>query len=268
VPSEILAQLLGQSEHVQELIKQSAEDLSCLNSCIKRELAYSDPPLRVQSVVDQSEAVTRKLDNACEQLTAVNQALKIEIRNRTMVDYQLAAAEEQEVGSRIAALHDDLTGLPNRVLFADRLEHQIAQAKRHSWILAVMFVDLDNFKTINDTYGHSAGDAILRAVAARLKQSTRSEDTVSRHGGDEFVYLVTQLHNQQDIAIIAAKIRKAIQAPCDVSARDVIVNLCLEASIGIAVFPKDGVTASALIKSSDAAMYAAKENKSGFAFAQ
>jgi diguanylate cyclase (GGDEF)-like protein len=267
VPSEFLTQVLGQSEHVQKSIEQSAEELSCLNIRIQHELENSDPLQKAKTFLDNNQAVTRKLHDACEQLAAVNQALRIEIKNRTMVDYQLAAAVEQEEGSRRATLHDNLTGLPNRVLFTDRLEHGIAQAKRHRWILAVMFVDLDNFKVINDTHGHAAGDAILQAVATRLKHNTRSEDTVSRYGGDEFLYLVTQLHNQQDITIIAAKILKAIQAPCNV-VRDLNVDLCLKASIGIAVFPKDGVTAGALIKSADEAMYGAKENKSGFAFTQ
>src|SRR6202522_1144437 len=133
------------------------------------------------SALDKNEAITRKLQDASERLTAVNQALQVEIRDRTMVDHQLAAAVEQEEGSRNAALHDSLTGLPNRVLFNDRLEHGIAQAKRHRWILAVMFVDLDNFKSINDTYGHQAGDAVLQTVSKRLAHNTRNEDTVSRH---------------------------------------------------------------------------------------
>src|SRR6202142_525439 len=168
------------------LIEQSAEELSSVNAGIKHELANSDPLPGGKSALDKNEAVIRQLQGASEKLTAVNQALQIEIRDRTMVDHQLAAAVEQEEGSRSAALHDKLTALPNRVLFKDRLEHGIAQAKRHRWILAVMFVDLDNFKSINDTYGHQAGDAVLQAVATRLKQSTRREDTVSRYGGDEF----------------------------------------------------------------------------------
>jgi diguanylate cyclase (GGDEF)-like protein len=165
-------------------------------------------------------------------------------------------------------LHDQLTGLPNRMLFRDRLEHGIAQAKRHRWNLAVMFVDLDNFKSINDTYGHQAGDAVLQTVARRLAHTTRNDDTVSRYGGDEFLYLLTPLQEQKDIAIIAAKIHKSIQAPCEVRVGEVIVNLSLDASIGISVFPRDGATAAALITCADEAMYGAKENKSGIAFAQ
>jgi len=268
VSGKFLTQALGLSEHVRELIKQSVEELSSANTAIKHELANSEPLPGVKSALDKNEAVTRILHDASERLVAVNQALQISIRDRTMVDHQLAAAVEQEEGSRNAALHDHLTGLPNRMLFKDRLEHGIAQAKRHRWVLAVMFVDLDNFKSINDTYGHDAGDAVLHTVATRLAHNTRNDDTVSRYGGDEFLYLLTPLHEKKDIAMIAAKILKAIQAPCDVRVGDVIVNLCLEASIGISVFPKDGASAAALIQRADSAMYGAKENKSGFAFAQ
>jgi diguanylate cyclase (GGDEF)-like protein len=265
VPGKFLTQVLGQSEHTQELIKQCAEELSSANTAIKQEFANSDPLPGVKSALDKNEAVTKKLQDASESLQAVNQALQVELRDRTLVDHQLAAAVEQEQGSRHAALHDPLTGLPNRMLFGDRLEHGIAHAKRHGWILAVMFVDLDNFKGINDTYGHEAGDAVLQTVATRLAHNTRSDDTVSRYGGDEFLCLLTPLHEREDIAIIAAKILKAIQAPCDVRVGDVIVNLCIDASIGISVFPKDGASAAALIASADRAMYRAKENKSRIA---
>jgi len=268
VSGTFLTQVLGQSEHIHVLIEQSAEELSSVNTGIKHALANSDPLPGVKSALDKNEAVIRQLQDASERLRVVNQALQIEIRDRTMVDHQLAAAREQEEGSRSAALHDKLTALPNRVLFTDRLEHGIAQAKRHRWILAVMFVDLDKFKSINDTYGHQAGDAVLQTVAMRLKHNTRNDDTISRFGGDEFLCVLTHLHEQSEIAMIAAKILKAIQAPCDVRVNDAIVNPCLEASIGISVFPKDGASAAALIKRADEAMYGAKENKSGFAFAQ
>jgi diguanylate cyclase (GGDEF)-like protein len=268
VPGKFLTRVLGQTEHVHELIDQSAEELSSVNAGIEHELANNDPPPVLKSTLDKNQAVASKLHDASEGLTEVNQALQIAIRDRTMVDHQLAAAVEQEEGSRNAALHDNLTGLPNRTLFKDRLEHGIAQAQRHRWILAVMFVDLNDFKSINDTYGHQAGDAVLRIVATRLAHNARKDDTVSRYGGDEFLCLLTPLHEQKDIATIAAKILKAIQAPCEVRVGDVIVNLRLDASIGISEFPKDGDSAAALIKSADEAMYGAKENKSGFAFAQ
>src|ERR1700687_5715356 len=228
VPGNSLTQVVAQSEHILELIKESAEALSSVSTDIKHELANGDPLPRVKLALDKTEIATGKLQEASERLTAVNQALQNEIRGRNMVEHQFAAAVEQEEGSRNAALHDALTGLPNRVLFKDRLEHGIAQAKRHRWILAVMFVDLDKFKNINDTYGHLAGDAVLQTIAERLKHNTRDEDTVSRYGGDEFLYLLTQIREQNDITRIAVKILKAIQAPCDVSVGDVIVNPCLE----------------------------------------
>jgi diguanylate cyclase (GGDEF)-like protein len=267
VTGKFLTDVLGQSEHISALIKQSAEELISVSSDIVHELDTSDPTPGVRAAVERTGAVTRKLQDVSGRLTAVNQALQIQIRDRIMVDHQLAAAVEQQEGSRNAALHDNLTGLPNRALFLDRLEHGIAQASRHGWILAVMFVDLDNFKSINDSYGHQAGDTALQVVATRLQHSTRTEDTVSRYGGDEFLYLLTPLHEERYMAMIAAKIRAAIQAPLDLRMHDVDVSPCLEASIGIAVFPKDGVSAAALIKRADEAMYGAKENKSGFAFA-
>ena len=264
----MLFQMLKRSEHVNELIQQATEELSSLNKNIKQELANTDPLPEVENALEKSAAVEHKLRDASERLMAVNRALEGEVRARIMVDHQLAAAVEQEGGARHSAFHDALTGLPNRALFNDRLEHGIAQATRHHWILAVMFVDLDKFKNINDRYGHAAGDAVLQTLAMRLTEKTRGEDTVSRHGGDEFLCLLTQIHEEQDIARIAAKILKAIQAPCNVNANGLDVNASIEASIGISIFPKDGATADALIRSADMAMYQAKQNKSGHAFAQ
>jgi diguanylate cyclase len=268
VLGNLLTEVLARNEHIHGLIKRSAEELSSINTDIEKALADGGPLPEMNHALDKNEAVRKLLQDASGALTKVQKTLQAEIRDRTMVDHQLAAAVEQEEGARQAALHDNLTGLPNRVLFTDRLEHGIAQAKRHRWILAVMFVDIDNFKSINDTHGHPAGDAVLQTVAMRLAHNARTDDTVSRYGGDEFLYLLTPLQEQKDIAMIAAKILEAIQAPCEVRVGDVLVNLSLKASIGISVFPQNGDTAAALIKRADGAMYGAKENKSGFAFAQ
>jgi diguanylate cyclase (GGDEF)-like protein len=269
VPLNFLAQVLGQSKQIQELIARTAVELSSANTAVGRQDPLNlDPRPAAAGAREGNQAVISRLQDASEGLRAVNQALQGEIRDRTMVDLQLAAAVEQEEASRNDALHDHLTGLPNRVLFQDRLDHGLAHARRHQCILAVMFVDLDNFKNINDAHGHSAGDAVLQAVAARLARTMRIDDTVSRYGGDEFLCLLTPLREQQDIANIAAKALEAIQAPCDVRVGDCIVNLGLEASIGVSVFPQDGATAAALIARADEAMYRAKENQSGVAFAQ
>lgn len=258
--AKFLTEMLGQSEHVQELIRQSVKVLS--------ERANGDALPGVVNGFDNEKAATRQLQNASKMLATVIQSLRIEIRDRNMVDHLLAAAVEQEEGARSASLHDSLTRLPNRVLFGDRLEQGIAQAKRHRWILAVMFIDLDEFKAVNDSYGHQAGDSVLQTVATRLRHTTRDDDTVSRYGGDEFLYLLSQIRDERDIGMIAEKILKAIQAPCHVNVLDVIASPSVTASIGIAVYPRDGTTASALIRSADEAMYGAKQDRSGYAFAQ
>ena len=264
----ILTEMLSQSEHIQSLIQQSAAAVISASAGLQHIVVNSAPHPGVSQVLDHHVAATRQLQEAVERLTVLNQVLQGEIRERTLLDHQLAAAFEQEEGSRKASLRDQLTGLSNRVLFYDRLEHGIAQATRHGWMIAVMFVDLNEFKSINDTHGHQAGDAVLKSIALRLAHAMRHEDTVSRYGGDEFLCLLTPLHEQKHIAMIAAKILAAIQEPCEVRGRDGLVNLRVGGTIGISVFPRDGASATELIRRADEAMYVAKESKLGFAFAQ
>ena len=154
------------------------------------------------------------------------------------------------------AHHDVLTNLPNRMLFNDRLAHSIAIARRHERPLAVLFVDLDHFKHINDSLGHPIGDQLLKAVALRLMHCMRASDTVSRQGGDEFVVLLSEISDAKDAARIAEKLRTAVLAPYAIANHDLHVS----ASIGISVYPDDGEDAETLIKSADTAMYHAKEN--------
>ncbi len=264
--AESLTNVLGQSEHIEELVKESAEELSSINAVLKQELADHDAMPDVEHALEKSEAVESKVSEASEKLTVVNRALEGEVRERALVEHQLSAAIEQEEAARYAAMHDVLTDLPNRALFKDRLEHGIAQAKRHGWSLAVMFVDLDKFKNVNDTHGHDAGDAVLRTVAQRLTANARGDDTVSRHGGDEFLYLLTEIQDTKNIVMIAEKIINAIKLPYEVSLRDLNISASIGASIGISIFPKDGATADELIKSADEAMYRAKQSQSGYAF--
>jgi len=266
VPVDFLT-LLSQSEQVQGLVQQSAAAVLSASAGLQQYPSTVGPLAGVSQVLDNQAAAVQCLHEAGARLTTLNQALRSEIRERTLIDHQLAAAFEQEEGSRRAALHDPLTGLSNRVLFKDRLEHGIAQATRHGWLLAVMFVDLNEFKGINDTHGHLAGDALLKSIALKLANATRHDDTVSRHGGDEFLCMLTPLHEQQHIAMIAVKLLAAIKTPCEVSGRNGPVSVCVGGTIGISVFPKDGATASELIQRADEAMYVAKGNRSGFAFA-
>ncbi|MGZ5781344.1 MAG: diguanylate cyclase domain-containing protein, partial [Burkholderiaceae bacterium] len=180
---------------------------------------------------------------------------------------QLRAAKQDEKAARYASFHDPLTALPNRILFSDRLEHGIAQAKRHNRILAVMFIDLDKFKHINDTFGHEVGDKVLIEVANRLIKFTRKDDTVCRQGGDEFLYLLFEIKSETDAAIIAKKIIRTLNEPCPVKTDNGDVNPNIMPSIGIAIYPKDGATPDVLIKNADKAMYQAKRDQTGYAFA-
>jgi diguanylate cyclase (GGDEF)-like protein len=262
-----LSRVLGHCRHVKALVAECAEDLASVNGAVTLALTAHAAHPGLASALGQSAALAAKVEAVSVELSVVNRALQDEIRDRSMVDLQFAAAQEQGVSSRHAALHDVLTGLPNRALFNDRLDHGLAQAQRHGWSLAVMFVDLDDFKIINDTHGHDAGDAVLQAIAQRLKETTRGEDTVSRHGGDEFLYLLTGIRDAANIAKIAQKIVQAVQAPCDIKLRDSTVNACVTASVGISTFPKDGATAEELINSADKAMFRAKQAGSGVAFA-
>jgi two-component system cell cycle response regulator len=159
-------------------------------------------------------------------------------------------------------LHDSTTGLPNRDLFDDRLTHAIALAKRHTWMLAVMFLDLDRFKCINDTHGHAVGDGVLKEVANRLLQHTRDEDTVCRNGGDEFLYLLMNPQGSENIERIAGTLLKTIGQPIDMGD----LQLVVKASIGIAVYPENGTTGEQLIRNADTAMYRAKKTTIGSIF--
>ncbi|MBK1679030.1 GGDEF domain-containing protein [Rhodocyclus tenuis] len=266
-PAISLTQVLGQSERVRDIVEECADDLSLVNAGLKRELREVDVSPGVESALEKSEVVESKVQDASEALAAVNSALKDEVRERAVIDEQLATVTRQADEARHASLHDSLTGLPNRALFNDRLEHGLASSKRNGLPLAVMFIDLDDFKMINDSYGHDVGDLVLQTIAGRLKETTREDDTVCRHGGDEFLYILMEIDSERDLATVAEKIINAVQAPCDIRVRDVDTRLSVNPSIGISIFPKDGVTADALLDLADKAMYRAKQAKTGYSFA-
>ncbi|HEX7580436.1 MAG TPA: EAL domain-containing protein, partial [Thermoanaerobaculia bacterium] len=165
--------------------------------------------------------------------------------------------ERKESADRIQylATHDFLTGLPNRSLVDDLLREAVARAERKGGSVGVLFLDLDRFKTVNDSLGHLAGDILLQRVAERLGGCLRAGDTVSRLGGDEFLILLPEIERAQDVAAVAAKILQAMQGPFSLPGRDVSIS----PSIGIAVYPSDGEDSVALVKNADAAMYHAKE---------
>jgi diguanylate cyclase (GGDEF)-like protein len=161
------------------------------------------------------------------------------------------------------AYHDSLTDLPNRSLFSRLLTQRVSEARRHGRQLAVAFIDLDRFKSINDTLGHDAGDQLLCEVAERLKRSVRESDTVARLGGDEFVVLLPEIAASADAAAVARKILAAMAEPFHLMGRDMRVT----ASIGISICPRHGLDEQTLKKNADIAMYEAKaEGRNDFRF--
>lgn len=163
------------------------------------------------------------------------------------------------------AYHDTLTQLPNRVLLYDRLNQAIARARRHQKKLAVMFLDLDRFKRINDTLGHSTGDQLLKAVAERLTGVMRTSDTVARQGGDEFIILLPEIEEIQDAVTVSEKIIETLKKPFFLEGHELFITT----SIGISIFPDDGSDRETLIKNADTAMYRAKEQgRNNFQFYQ
>ncbi|WP_309496306.1 EAL domain-containing protein [Sulfurovum sp.] len=162
---------------------------------------------------------------------------------------------EQKNILRHQALHDDLTGLPNRILFKDRLAHGIKTAERHATGLAVFFIDLDKFKQINDSLGHDVGDSVLNSVSKRLKNVIRKEDTLARLGGDEFTVIMYDLEKPEDAEVLAKKILKTLSEPLHVNSHILYVT----GSIGISLYPENSDDSEALLKYADTAMYKAKE---------
>jgi diguanylate cyclase (GGDEF)-like protein/PAS domain S-box-containing protein len=183
----------------------------------------------------------------------INLTMAADRIHTTVVDISDRKRAEEQI--EFHAYHDVLTHLPNRKLFADRLTQSISRARRSSRPLAVMFVDLDHFKSINDTLGHEAGDELLQEMAIRLRANVRDDDTVARLGGDEFTIILAELRLPEDAVNVAEKIIKAVEQPLTIAGTSVEVS----ASIGIALFPEDGSDAEALLRNADSAMYRAKE---------
>jgi diguanylate cyclase (GGDEF)-like protein len=178
---------------------------------------------------------------------------------RVLVFRDVTERRELEGELRRLAYTDRLTGLPNRALFHDRLERALAMAKRRDAPVAILFLDLDRFKNINDSLGHEIGDQVLVAVAQRLRRCLRAEDTLARLGGDEFAILLPEIADRRDTHLVTDKCLAALSAPEVIGGHELTVN----ASIGVAVFPQDGADVQHLLRSADAAMYRAKARGGG-----
>ncbi|MBV6273332.1 EAL domain-containing protein [Alcaligenaceae bacterium CGII-47] len=205
-----------------------------------------------EDIILATQKMQASLESHISKLRQANENLVIATLNtQTMAD------QVKEVRDQMShmAHHDFLTGLPNRKLLEERLTQAIAHAKRHNTRLAVLFIDLDRFKIINDSLGHATGDALLQSVAQRLLGSVRESDTISRQGGDEFVALLPEVADENAVALLADKICKTVSANYLLAGQELRIG----ATIGISMYPEDGIDAEALIRNADVAMYHGKK---------
>jgi two-component system, sensor histidine kinase LadS len=218
------------------------------------------------ALADRITVMRREKDRANQEALEAKQTL-VDTLRRSEQDLELRVVERthaleltneklllKEQQLEYMARHDALTGLPNRTLLDDRIGRALASASRRGDVCAILLADLDGFKTINDVHGHAAGDQLLAAAAARLKECVRDTDTVARYGGDEFVIVLEDLDTEYDSADVAEKLVSRMHRPFTLGNGDVRINI----SIGVACFPRDGRTAEQLLDRADMAMYAAK----------
>lgn len=208
-------------------------------------------PIIIITAFEQTDYLMRSIDIGVDRY--VTKPVVVErLMNALLYCSRQILSEER---LRYLALHDHLTELPNRTLLQERLAMACAVADRNSELLAMCFIDLDRFKAINDSYGHVAGDLVLKEIARRLKSLFRSADTVCRLSGDEFIVVITEVSSRDDVACAAQKMVETIGAEIIVEG----ISVSVTASIGIAIYPYDGRDMAALIRSSDSAMYNAKQ---------
>jgi diguanylate cyclase len=266
-----LAIALEQSHEVKAKVEDLAENLAETNRDVEQKIAEGETTLSAHTTLEESlghEAqvleVAADLSGVTETLAQGIADLRLTVADLERTEAALLTAQTALSAAHVAtrdaehrALHDAATGLPNRTLFDDRAAHAIAMAERHGWSVAVMFIDLDKFKAINDSYGHPVGDATLGVVATRLASHTRDEDSVCRAGGDEFLYLLVDAGDDAQIARVATRIADCISQPFPSGAH----TLRITASIGVAIYPRDGATIAALVAQADADMYRAKAQR-------
>ena len=209
--------------------------------------------LREQKQVSNLELRLRRRDGSTVWVLENVTLRDEEIMEGTIIDITDRKRAQEQV--EYQAYHDSLTALPNRLLFRDRITVALAHARRAGRLSAVMFLDLDQFKLVNDTLGHTVGDRLLQAIGARLVTCVRGEDTVARMGGDEFTILLAEMSDRRGASLVAQKVLEAVRHPVTIDEHELYVTT----SIGIAVFPDEGIDAEALLKNADRAMYRAKE---------
>lgn len=261
-PTPLLTKALIQSEQVKTKVEECAEELSLVNTVLKVELDEQLGSGEIQDALQQSEHIEEKVQECVQDLHDINTVLAQEVRERKRLEQKLSISKAEEERARYLAYHDITTGLANRALFNERLDHALIQSERHNWSLAVMYMDLDKFKAINDTHGHHVGDKVLQLVGERLQACIRAEDTISRIGGDEFLCLLMEVKNDATVAKVVELMVKRVSQTCEINQ----IKLVIKPSIGIAIYPRDGTTADALLKNADAAMYQAKQGHENYFF--
>lgn len=269
-----LDEALRQSQEVKLRVDTVAYNVNSTNEKVKDRLAQGARSVPARETLAEGERVVTSVKQVANDLHEVNEVLADGIAHlrdteRELADTRsalqhaeagLSAAQDGEQAAIARALHDAATGLPNRVLFEDRMTTAITLAERHDWTLAVMFIDLDRFKSVNDLHGHPVGDEVLKEVARRLAANTRDEDSVCRNGGDEFLVLLINPQGLDNILRIAATLSASIAEPIAVRG----VSITIGASLGIACFPEHGRSGDQLVARADAAMYLAKRSASDF----
>src|SRR5690606_2659817 len=210
-------------------------------------------------IVVMTDEMETEVDREAIRAGASDYMIKDQIDAQLLERTLRYAIERKQTELHLARLahYDPLTDIPNRILFRDRLEHAIRLAERDNTGFTLMFIDLNGFKQVNDTFGHDAGDALIRICAERLNESMRRSDSVARMGGDEFTLLLQNIENQTDIAHIAEKVIESISQPAQINGYEVVVGC----SIGIAIYPHAGMDADTLLKNADMAMYKAKQEE-------
>jgi diguanylate cyclase (GGDEF)-like protein len=224
----------------------------------KRRLLEKSLAMQAQAYQAQIKAkllmqAIMQIENSKKNLQSLNDTLANEITTRKQVEKMI----------QYMASHDDLTGLPNRALFRDRLDMAQNMALRNKAKLAILFIDLDGFKAVNDNYGHKIGDLLLQEVAKLLQATVRQSDSVARIGGDEFIILLNGINDKEDAAVVAEKILAAFRQPIVLAGQSAKVGT----SIGISIFPDHGIDNEKLITYADDAMYGIKKSgKNAYAF--
>ncbi|KKO46636.1 diguanylate cyclase [Arsukibacterium ikkense] len=268
--SATLGGVLKKNEAIKKNVRKAADEITLVNDVLKQGKTTVG---QMKVALTQNEKVEGKVSKAAEDLQRVNIKLAKEIATRQGIETELHdmkadlagvrnnLVQAQEAGrdAQQLALTDTLTGLPNRASFDQALQHALVQAKRHDWQLAMLVIDVDKFKHINDTHGHDMGDQVLLTVANRLQSFIRDEDMVSRWGGDEFVCLLLDVKETADVKRLAEQLVACVAEDFEYEGLDLQIKI----SIGVAISPVDGDTAEALFRQADKAMYRAKNSASG-----